>query len=197
MTQQPIGYFPLSLMTSNKLLIHFATKAEAAETLKKLAAKPTDKNLWECSIGWISIPGIGMPTTFTHLAPLIAEVEEIWSLGIAGTLHPDLKIGTKIQIATCQTLTHTELTIAENGMRLFSSDTPIHDKKTKQALGQNHDLIDMEGYAVAHLANHFNKPCSIWKWISDFAEEGGKALIQKHLPELSKKMAHHLMYLQN
>lgn len=55
--------------------------------------------------------------------------------------------------------------------RLATGDSFIADSATRELLAQQADLADMEGYAVARVAAHFDLPVTLIKQLSDAADE--------------------------
>lgn len=191
------------------LLILFSTHIEAAPSIKRLGALPLQDNLFEFDCGHICMSGIGGLSTGHALGSLQKDFSTIWNLGVAGSLHKDLPFGRICHVATVNkylpheksldqhsiSMTrslHPPQIISKEGFRLLSSDFPLHQKERKIELQSKYDLIDMEGYTIAYHANRWNKECKMWKWVSDFAEEGGPQMIKKSLSELSEKIAVYL-----
>ena len=159
-----------------KQLLIFATHAEAKETIRLLKERNHNYSL--------HIMGMGNDLTID-----LSSFTHIWNLGLAGALNPSYTIGQKIEIQSIAKENHPLIQINKTGARLLTSDTPLHNANLKKALSPHYDLVDMEGYAIAKAAQKANIPCRMTKIISDFAEEGGSALIKQQLPALSIHMA--------
>jgi len=133
--------------------------------------------------------------------------DEIWNLGVAGSLKKNQPIGKIYAIEKvdkyvpvqyipfdesskeCIASTIPSHHLNSPGYKLISSDFPIHNKMLKESLSSHWDLVDMEGYGIAFAAHHLDKTCKMWKVISDFASENGRDLIHKHMEELSEIIA--------
>lgn len=195
-------------------LILFAHIDEARETITQLDARPCENSkrwiwnagviptLYRFSTGTIVISNIGMHAATAALASYHHGHDEVWNIGFAGALHPRLSLMEIVPIRQlAKLLPHLPrnphlaeaafppLHLNSSGYRLLSSDLPIH---CQHDLAEQHDLVDMEGYGIAHLAIHLNMPCKIWKIVSDFASEGGNALIAQHKHLLSQKISSHV-----
>ncbi|MEW1648191.1 nucleosidase [Streptomyces sp. NPDC091219] len=57
------------------------------------------------------------------------------------------------------------------GLTLATGDSFIADSRTRTLLAERADLVDMEGYAVASVAQRFGLPVRIVKYVSDQADE--------------------------
>lgn len=73
--------------------------------------------------------------------------------------------------------------------RLVTCDQPVFDAERKKSLVALGDLVDMEGAAVARVANMFALPCVLLKGITDGAEEGGRAVLKQNIDVVSRKLA--------
>lgn len=185
-------------------MITFATFEEAEATLQLFNAKNLKPGLYESDIGFIAITGIGPFAAFHTLQRL--EFDEIINIGLAGSLREDLTLGSIHPIATCKKhLWHprgieaaqhslasscSTLHLNKEGLHLSTVDFPLH--------GNHHlfdcDLIDMEGYSVALLASIKQKPCKLYKLISDYCNKDTFSTIKTHLPIYSHNIA---LFLQN
>ncbi|MCH9609906.1 MAG: hypothetical protein S4CHLAM45_13680 [Chlamydiales bacterium] len=162
--------------------------------------------------GFIAITGVGLHHAMATFAKHASLCDEVINIGLAGTLKNGREIGTLLPIHKvgkyiplseeernptlneCLEKTVPTIILKEGeGDHLVSSDFPIHLEKHRQRLSPHYDLVDMEGYSIAHLAKQLGKKCSIWKIVSDFASPGGRELIRKHKSQLSKQIARHLI----
>ncbi|MFD8421100.1 nucleosidase [Streptomyces sp. NPDC059466] len=60
---------------------------------------------------------------------------------------------------------------ADRGPTLATGDTFVTDSAVRERLALEADLVDMEGYAVATVAQHLNIPVRLVKFVSDSADE--------------------------
>lgn len=182
-----------------KLLL-FATLVEAQCTLEKTKAQFIEKDFYSFEEGYIVISGIGSYASQMACAKYAHKASEIINLGFAASL----KNASRGQIVTCTVIgKYTPLSqnldkksedfmkqalpklhFSEEGLRLISSDFPIHSEKLRSEL-LDWDVLDMEGYGIAFAAHAFKKKCQFIKVISDFAKEGGRAYIERYKEELS------------
>jgi adenosylhomocysteine nucleosidase len=192
----------------SKILIVFAQGAEAAATIRHLEATPVPgemAHIWSEGLipccyqfeqGHIVISNVGIHyaqmaiTRYAHLAG------EVWNLGLAGSLKEGQPIGALLTVGTVgKYLPHDQENFSlppfalKGSGKLISSDFPIHDHTHRQRLSQAWDVVDMEGYGIAFACTHLNKPCKMFKIVSDFASPGGRELIRTHKAELSERMA--------
>ena len=75
------------------------------------------------------------------------------------------------------------------GARLVTCDQPVFDSKRKNSLSALGDLIDMEGAAVARVANMYACPCVLIKGVTDGAKEGDRSILAQNIKAVSKKLA--------
>ncbi len=192
-------------------LIVFATQTEAAATLKTFQARKDlkDSQLYHSDIGSIIIPGIGILAAAQAICRYAHLTSEVWNFGAAGALSDLFALEQLVQIASVhrnplvpdyvdersqlfQKEVYPPLVIHAEGRHLVSGDYPIHDHTARQNLAKTSDLIDMEGYGVAHAARYCNLPCQISKVVTDWAQPGGTELIQQKLAIASEIIADHL-----
>lgn len=191
-----------------KKLIYFATQMEAQASLVQLDAKLLPTGEYSFSQGIILIGGVGILQTMHAVSQHIHKVDEVWNLGVAGALHTRYKLGDCVQITEVvrnalfppnledrsQRFHNTlfpRIVLSQQpvGARLVTSDYPIHQQHLTQQLAAHADLVDMEGYGIAYLAQQWQKPCHMWKVISDFASPGGAELIKMQLNSASVQLA--------
>jgi len=201
-------------------LILFAHPKEAEATLQALQARPcpgSERALWNTGImptcyafkqGHVVISNLGLHAAAATLAQYLPQHQVVWNIGFAGSLQPNLSLFDLVSVASVSKLipypldhyatsmvqqTLPVLQIHPTGIHLLSSDFPIHQTPLRQSLAQKHyQAVDMEGYAIAYMAQHFKVPCRLWKIISDFASEQGPELIRQQATKLSEKIAEHL-----
>jgi nucleoside phosphorylase len=172
-----------------KKLLLFSTLEEAHETLLKHHSQPVEKDLWEYPGGLIAICGWGCENAYNSTLKYGFSVDEIWNIGIAGALKCALPLGSLHQVSSVGKSPTTLFSLSQEGLRLFSSDVPLHDATLRDQLAKHWDLVDMEGYGIALACHTLKKPCTLWKLVSDFASEGGSEIIRKHMSKNSKTLA--------
>lgn len=59
--------------------------------------------------------------------------------------------------------------------RLATGDSFINDSARRAQLARRADLVDMEGYAIAKVCQHFGVPVTLLKQVSDNADESSTA----------------------
>lgn len=215
-----IGYIHRSLTqggaVSKKLFI-FAQLSEARAFIQRTQAVAhsdtlniyTEGNVpcrYTCEHGTIILSGMGIHYAQMAVAKYADLADEVWNLGLAGSLRGEHPIGQLFEImsigkyvaldedldasskASLKFATP-DLRLDNHGGRLISSDFPIHNSSHKQRLSAQWDLVDMEGYGIAFAAHSLGKKCRMWKILSDFAMPGGQELIRKHKAALSEKIA--------
>jgi nucleoside phosphorylase len=75
------------------------------------------------------------------------------------------------------------------GARLVTCDQPVFDIQRKNRLSVLGDLIDMEGAAIARVANMYACPCVLIKGVTDGAKEGGRSILAQNIRAVSQKLA--------
>lgn len=176
-----------------KRLLCFATEREARQTLRALNTQQASPNLYQSASGDVLITGVGLLNACAATMQHAKSYDEIWNLGIAGALIEGFALGDLRQAGTVCRHLHLPTNLDEHsegyarnlvpsislgeGPTLISSDYPLHHRpKNLQA-----DFVDMEGYAIAQVAQRLGKPCFLWKLVSDFSSEGGAKLIREHI----------------
>ncbi|MEU8693740.1 nucleosidase [Streptomyces sp. NPDC048665] len=121
------------------------------------------------------------------LALSSARPREIVNVGTAGSLR-DLPCGV---VEVSQVIQHDlpdevlhrlsgvhysrPLTVRpEPGPTLATGDAFVADGRTRALLAERADLVDMEGYAIAAVAERFGVPVRIVKYVSDQADESAE-----------------------
>lgn len=181
-----------------KILLVFATEAEANPTANALNAKPVSRHSMSFDGGFLVVTGMGAMAAATHVMHYLPHCDEVWNIGIAGSLHSHIPPGRFTEIASVSKNlslpydidTHSR-TLARNsypdihlnhtGLRLLTSDYPIHQPHLREQFGLVADLIDMEGYAIAYCCHTTGKPCRLFKLVSDPCMPDGKEMIRKRL----------------
>lgn len=177
--------------------------SEAVATIQRLHAREIKPNVYMFSNGYIVISGMGNLAAASFIALHGSNAKEIWNLGAAGCLTGTSKPLEIFEISTVinnpllpdiidvhsQKLyesLHPPIILSPQGKRLVSSHYPIHLPELREKLAQYADLIDMEGYGVAHAAEHLGVPCRQWKVVTDFCNAQGPDMIEKLLNDVSK-----------
>lgn len=189
------------------VLFLFATEAEVAHTLTKLHCKPTgQRDFYSWDGGHVAVSGIGCLAAATCIARHTQGITQIINLGAAGTLQPNLALKSIVSIkqvmrshlvpeemdaysSAFHTKLFAPLSLAGPGLRLISSDYPIHHPALQEKLAQHADLVDMEAYGAAFAAEQLKIPLEIVKVVSDFADARGPALIRELLDEVSYRLS--------
>lgn len=112
---------------------------------------------------------------------------EIVNLGTAGALKENLlglhEVSRVLQHDLDTALLHqisgrvygAPLTVAAGpGPTLATGDTFVTDPAVRERLAREADLVDMEGYAVAAVAQRLGIPVRLVKFVSDQADEGAR-----------------------
>ncbi len=196
-------------------LIVFATYAEAAPTLKALAAAElTPDRYYRSELADIVITGMGALAAAAAIGRYGQNASCMINVGIAGALIPDVTLGQAVSVSQVMRNPilpdnldpysqdfHRSLfpilPIAEEGVRLITSDYPIHHPELSRHLRQHGDIVDMEGYGVALAAQQLGIPCQIDKVVSDFTNLEGPRMIREQIDRLAVTCWHVLeRYLQ-
>ncbi|MGO1950848.1 MAG: nucleosidase [Mycobacteriaceae bacterium] len=80
---------------------------------------------------------------------------------------------------------------AGSPVTLATGDSFVEDAATRDRLAQDADLVDMEGYAVAMVAEWFGVPVQLLKIVSDAADGTAGTSWQREIPRLARELAHH------
>lgn len=133
----------------------------------------------------VCITGPGKVRSAVALARALAEApaERVVNIGTAGALRDGLpggahRIGRIIEhdfdAAAIEHLTarryDPEIALGE-GLTLATGDGFIADASKRVALAQHADLVDMEGFAIAHTARTFGVVCEMFKIVTDAADD--------------------------
>ncbi|MEV6536648.1 MULTISPECIES: nucleosidase [Streptomyces] len=136
------------------------------------------------------VTGMGKVNAAAALALALSRGErpgEIVNLGTAGALKEGLsglhEISRVVQHDLDTALLHkisgrvygAPLTVgAGRGPTLATGDTFVTDSAVRERLALEADLVDMEGYAVATVAQHLDIPVRLVKFVSDSADEDAR-----------------------
>ena len=192
------------------ILIVFATELEAEGSIEALGAKPSLEGLFSFDGGQIAVSGMGVIRAAIAVAKYGVQAQQVWNVGLAGALSPRYQLGQWATIGSvrkCLTLAEgisdhalsvgnscfDEIVVGHGSARLISVDFPIYSGQQKEKLQSVADLVDMEGYGVAQAAKALDKPCSMWKMISDMADAKGLQSLRENREALSNAVAEQLV----
>ena len=171
-------------------LITFATFEEAKSTLETCDAKEIDNNLFKSSIGLIAITGIGSFAAYFAVKNIQEPFDSIINIGLAGSGIPSLQLGTIYQVSRCSKYnwhpkgahesTFAPLDIQKTGFHLSTFDFPVYNSN------KSLELVDMEGYGIALSAKNLNKPCKLYKLVSDYCNEQSSSNIKDTISKYSQ-----------
>lgn len=145
------------------------------------------------------ITGVGKVAAASAVARELAvrgDVDEVVNIGSAGALHTHLEglhvIGRvwnhDLSAAALRAFGYDPqewLTLGDSPTRLATGDVFVTDPVVRAHLGQEADLVDMEGYAVAWACRQADVPCRLVKHVSDGADEA--SMDWPHLVDLSAR----------
>ncbi len=193
------------------LIAHWIEACALIEYLEAIPLPGSEGPLWNHSVlpcaysyshGTIILTDLGAPAAVAALAQHYPGHREVWNVGFAGALSPDMDLGTLYPIREVDfALPHyphssiarhawPSVPLQTSGSRLLSTASPIHDPTEKmQWATRGYDLVDMEGYAIAHLAKRLSLPCTLWKIVSDTPKQSGSATIQEWAPILAARLS--------
>ena len=159
----------------------------------------------------VLVTGLGKTAAATALARHLASYDladlVVVNLGTAGALHDDLdglfEVGTVINhdisadaIRALGYDPRERLTVGPGETVLASGDVFVTDPVVRTRLAEQAQLVDMEGYAVAYVAQEFGVPCRLVKHVSDKADEGAMdwvSLVDRSARALGEWAATHLV----
>ncbi|MCH9610568.1 MAG: Futalosine hydrolase [Chlamydiales bacterium] len=184
-----------------KRLLACAVYHEVEETIHRFDAKKIGDNLFTYSGGAIVVTGMGVHNAQAAVSEHLGGYDEVWNFGLAGGLDGSLpwcevvEIGKVVKYVPIEDLDEHSKKIMDEHLQpielsgketLMTSDFPIHSKRHRQ---EGCHLVDMEGYGVAFAAKHLNRPCRMWKIVSDFCSEDGVAMIHNNKKKYSTLLA--------
>ena len=172
-----------------KPLIIFATVLEATDTLKRTNAIAKAEELYSFDKADILITGMGLEQTERAVTKHIEHASALINFGIAGALRQELAVGSIHNVRHVASEDFEKIGIQKDGLRLLSVIAPLFDPKARYLNSYHFDLVDMEGYAIAKVAQMHGKPCFLYKIISDHCTSDGSCLIKERLPMLSQRLA--------
>lgn len=185
-------------------LLLFASLLEAEATCRVLRAQEEHPGLYRFEGGAILITGWGVLNALSATLRFGPSFDLLWNLGFAGSLGT-LEPGTIVSIGTLDRHIQfpettgerskglakglTPTLRAEGEGRLLTVDFPLHDEALCQELSKQWDLVDMEGYAIAHAAKELGKPALFHKVVSDIAHPGGHQILHTHAATWSEQLS--------
>lgn len=157
----------------NGILVVSATKAEAAHVPDRYD---------------VLITGIGKVTAAVAVTAALARHPEgarplVVNIGTAGALHdhhgglyvPSTVINHDISSNVLRSLGHPvqdTLAVGDgDGTVLATGDTFVSEAEVRDALAARADLVDMEGFAIAHAAAYMGAGIRLVKYVSDHADD--------------------------
>lgn len=194
--------------------IVYASRREAEPFLSRMSAEPLGTQPWllfqtsgqghRSSIAVVSGMGkVAAAMAATHLV-LVQRVSVLVNAGLCGRLTTDDRwpVGDLLRISTavegdCDRFGQAEQTVAcDSGwfrglksVRLVTCDRPVFDSTRRNQLAAMGDMADMEGAAVARVAERYGIPCGIIKGISDNADETGRQDVARRIDRVSRRIA--------
>lgn len=181
---------------SVKWLIIFATVREAAVTIQNVGATKISPDRYLFSGGEILICGMGLEAAGRSVS-LAPTVGHHWlNIGLAGSIDPLLPVGTTCSIGRVGLLHADEagrfvahedsFSLEPGGTTLYSSPIPVYSSPEVDA---NDALVDMEGYAIARVAQRKGVPLIMRKVVSDYCSNTSHGDIFSNIDRLSHHMA--------
>ncbi|MGK4580758.1 nucleosidase [Kitasatospora sp. HPMI-4] len=153
----------------------------------------------------VLLTGIGKVNAAASLATVLARgavPSEIVNLGTAGALRPGWsgihQVPQVIQHDIDPTALHAltgrlygaPITVSEApGPILATGDLFVSDPQARDRLAERADLVDMEGYALASVAQHAGVPIRLIKHVSDEADESAARSWRESVDGSSKILA--------
>ncbi|NQT88306.1 UbiA family prenyltransferase [bacterium] len=171
-----------------------ATPMEAAPLITLLSAQPIPDAPFEThrfgADGWLVISGIGPARAAKAAEHAIAVhgATRIINAGICGALSDTFEPGTVLTVATADATPCCPWG-ALRAVRLATVEEPIFQDDLRRALAETADIVDMEGHAIAAVCERHGVPCTMVKGVSDFANEGGRDVLQQNIASVSARVA--------
>lgn len=181
----------------------YATPMEAAPLLAALAhvsAPDARESIFVAGDLLIALCGMGLAPARAMAARLAERwsVRRIVNLGVAGSLTRALAVGDIVQVSrvlgagACDDgVATTALALPalglRSGARLISRDEPVFDANLRARLSTYADVVDMEGFAIAHECVQRGVDCLMFKSVSDDATDRDTLLA--NLDRASRRLA--------
>jgi adenosylhomocysteine nucleosidase len=193
----------------------FATAAEAQPFLQQTCARPIDREpfaLYTAELFRAKSPCLTIISGMGKVAAAVAahsligihHARRLINVGLCGALADsgEWGIGKVVCITSAMEGDREELgqtptpqACTSEGFadlppaRLITCDRPVFDLARKQELAALGEVVDMEGAAVARVAAMFERPCSLIKGVSDFAEGPDRRRLAQNLAGVSLRLA--------
>jgi hypothetical protein len=177
-------------------LIIFATLREAAITIQAVEADKVGPDRYLFSGGEILICGMGLEAASRSVSRAPAVGYQWLNVGLAGSIDPLLAVGAVCSIGRVGLLRADESGrfVADKGSfslgsyvtTLYSSQKPVY---TRPEVSAKDTLVDMEGYAIARVAQEKGVPLIMRKVVSDDCSNTSHAKILANIDRLSWRMA--------
>jgi len=164
--------------------IIFATQKEARSTIERLGGKKAGHDSYTTEEGRICIIGMGT-RDLAPFTPYFEMADIILNVGLAGSLDKKLARDSFHPIRQVSYMGKT-IHLGDTGASLETVDTPLHTWQ------EGFELVDMEGYHIAAEAARLQKPCRLYKIVSDYCNAQTSEEIHTRLPILSSKLANHM-----
>lgn len=201
--------------TGQKIGLIFATLQEAEPFLEISRAAPLDDTVLTLYDIGPDIPALTVVCGMGKIAAAAAcqylirehDVGHVINAGVCGALRTDKNFqpGHIFRIATVMEGDHgTEGQAAPEILcpthwaeqlpwaRLVTCDQPVFDTQRRRQLAAKGDLVDMEGAAVARVADLFGTPWTLIKAITDNAGPAARNTLLNNLSAVSSAMARFL-----
>ncbi|MFE3543466.1 nucleosidase [Nocardia sp. NPDC059177] len=152
----------------------------------------------------VLLTGMGKVNAAAALAAVLGRGDlpsAVVNLGTAGALSavgPDVyEVGTVVQhdldTAALRALTGESyglpLKLTDEGPTLATGDSFIADSSARERLAARADLVDMEGYALAHVSLRAQVPVRLVKHVSDSADEGAGDAWRRNVDNSARALA--------
>ncbi|KJK56965.1 nucleoside phosphorylase [Saccharothrix sp. ST-888] len=153
----------------------------------------------------VLLTGMGKINAAASLATVLARGDlpaEIVNLGTAGALRPGWSgthqvaqviqhdIDTPVLKALSGRVYGAPITVSETaGPTLATGDLFVSDPEARDRLAERADLVDMEGYALATVAQRAGVPIRLIKHVSDEANEGAARTWRESVDSCAKILA--------
>ena len=159
----------------------------------------------------VVVTGIGRINATLVLTDVLRQLErigqlpsEVINIGTAGALSPGMSGVYRVSRVLLHDFSHASVAAlighdayppldldGEEQVTLATGDTFVDDAETRDALAQQADLVDMEGYAIALVARHFDVPVQLLKIVSDSADAAASETWGRDVPRLARELARH------
>ncbi len=193
--------------------IVYATRREADPFLSRVGAQErpgTPLSTFEIA-GGTAVDAVVVVSGMGKVAAALAAAHLVLADGVCGLINAGLCglltgrhgwcVGELLRIDTamegdCDRFGCPEVPVACTGpwfaqlpaARLVTCDRPVFDRRRREQLAGLGDLVDMEGAAVARVAQRYDVPCALIKGISDAADETGRRDLAGRIDRISERL---------